>query len=155
MNAIDLGQAVQIIANVGVLVGILLLALELRQNNKLIAAGSRASFVVQTTDIWRIVLEQPDIAASLLKDRDGDVLTREEELRLNALWIRALYNAQYAFQEAPSEIAGLARGWRRAFAHYGSLQRAWSGAGKGSVIAGKDMFHTNFIRFIDKEVISE
>jgi hypothetical protein len=155
VGSIDLGQAIQIVANVGVLVGIVLLAIELRQNNKLMAAGRRATLVAQTTDIWRTLLEQPDVAASLLRDRDGEALTREEEFRLNALWLRGLYNGQYAFQEAPSEMAGIATGWRRAFAHYGSLERTWNGDGRGSVIAAKDIFHADFVRFVDKEVISE
>ena len=36
MNKIDLGQTLAILANVGVIVGIAFLAVELRQNNRLI-----------------------------------------------------------------------------------------------------------------------
>ncbi len=41
MKKIELGQAIGILANIGVLGGLLLLAFELRQNNELMAAEGR------------------------------------------------------------------------------------------------------------------
>jgi hypothetical protein len=42
MKKIDLGQTFHILANIGVIGGILLLAFELQQNNELMAAVSTA-----------------------------------------------------------------------------------------------------------------
>ncbi len=41
MKKIDLGQTITILANVGVIAGIVFLAVELRQNNTLMAAQAR------------------------------------------------------------------------------------------------------------------
>ena len=41
MKKIDLGQTITILANVGVIAGIVFLAIELRQNNEYMAANAR------------------------------------------------------------------------------------------------------------------
>lgn len=49
MKKIDLGQAVGILANIGVIAGIIFLVFELQQNNKLLRAEAIGS-VVNTKD---------------------------------------------------------------------------------------------------------
>ena len=90
MKKIDVGQGVAILANLGVIAGILLLTLELRQNNELMSIQAQATAVSLRTEVWRPTLEQPDIAPLLLKDQRGEELSGEEELRLRALWMRSL-----------------------------------------------------------------
>jgi hypothetical protein len=45
MKKIDLGQIIQIIANLGVIAGIVFLAIELQQNNELLRSSSRQSLL--------------------------------------------------------------------------------------------------------------
>ena len=90
MKKIDLGQSVSLLANLGVILGIVFLAVELRQNNALLAAESRATIVALNTEIWAKVIDTPDVAGLAVKDRSGESLTNAEELRLNALWVRSL-----------------------------------------------------------------
>ena len=52
MKKIDLGQAITILANLGVIGGILLLAYELRQNNELIAAEGRFNRLTIVNQAW-------------------------------------------------------------------------------------------------------
>lgn len=147
MNKVDLGQAMNTLANAGVIVGIAFLALELHQNNELMESESRATIAGMNTEIWATTSEIPDIAEMAVKDRTGEGLTRQEEFRLNAIWVRALYNAEYTFEEVPQRFP--TEMWRRAYVTYGSLRRAWTGGGPGSALAGKDMYTEAFVEFME------
>ena len=147
MNKIDIGQATNTLANVGVIVGIAFLAFELHQNNELMESESRATITEINSGLWATASEIPDIAEFALKDRTGEGLTNQEEFRLNAVWVRALYNAEYTFEEVPDRFP--VEMWRRAFSAYGSLQRTWNGGGPGSAMAGKDMYSAAFVEFMD------
>ena len=153
MNKRDVGHVVQMLANIGVVASIVLLAMQLQQNNKIMAASVEAVRVAQETQVWGAVVDQPEIAELLIKDRQGDTLAPVEELRLDALWVRNLYNVQYVFRDTED------RSWvpalRRAFEGYRSLRTLWNGGGKGSVIAQKDQFYPEFVKFVDQNVYKE
>jgi len=50
MNKIDLGQTIVILANVGVIAGIVFLAVEIRQNNRIVQAQTRAQIASESAD---------------------------------------------------------------------------------------------------------
>lgn len=153
MKKIDLGQTVSIVANLGVIVGIAFLAIELNQNNALLSAEARATELAQLTQSWGFVAENDKISELLIKDRNGEVLTESEELRLNAHWMRNLLTIQWQYQEAP-ESTGWTAGQSRNFEAYGSFRRTWEGGGPGSRQAGKDNFDSSFVEFFDANVAS-
>jgi hypothetical protein len=154
MNTIDVGQAIQTVANIGVVASIVLLAFQLKQNNKLMAANAAGVSVGQTTAIWATVIDQPEMAELLVRDRQNEALTPAQELRLNAYWIRSLFHSQYVFHET-HRGEWLGKGWQTAFRSYGSLRRAWSGSGTGTVFAQKDLFSPEFIKFMEANVFKE
>jgi hypothetical protein len=154
MNTIDVGQAIQIVANIGVVASIVLLAFQLKQNNKLMAATAAGVSVAQTTSIWSTVIEQPEMAELLIKDRQNEAFTPAQEMRLNAYWIRSLFHTQYVFHET-HRGEWLGKGWQTAFRSYGSLRRAWSGSGTGIVMAHKDLFSPEFIKFMEANLFKE
>ncbi len=51
MRKIDLGQTINVLANVGVIAGIVFLGVELSQNNDLLAAQARYDLIVRRADI--------------------------------------------------------------------------------------------------------
>jgi hypothetical protein len=57
MKRIDLGQAISVPANLGVIAGIVFLALELQQNNELLGAEARATRVGSRQADNSLVLE--------------------------------------------------------------------------------------------------
>jgi len=59
MKKIDLGQTITILANVGVIVGIIFLAAELRQNNRQLALQSYQALVGQINDLSKTSIEFP------------------------------------------------------------------------------------------------
>lgn len=148
-------ETAEVIGVLGIIAGIVFLTLELRQNNELMAAEARALVVAQSTETWASLVEYEHIAPLLIKDRRNELLTDEEELRLNGLWLRGLTNAQYAFQETPEFFRQQVVAWSRAFAAYGSLGRTWSGESTGSALDGKDIFDPEFVEFMEANVIGQ
>ena len=89
MKKLDLSQTVSILANIGVIAGIVFLGIELRQNNELMAAEARFNNMSLSTQAFAIS-SQPDIAAIYVKDRNGEELTEVEYFMIESHWMRGL-----------------------------------------------------------------
>ena len=88
-----------LLANVGVLVGIVFLALELKQNNELLETEIRTiRHEVRSSD-YLLPLEQPDFAHALIKHRRGEPLSEYEALLLGRAMANTLYNYQFVYVE--------------------------------------------------------
>ncbi len=99
MKKLDLGQTLGILANVGVIAGIVFLAFELRQNNALLEAETRAiRHNVRAAD-YLLPIEHRDLAYALIKQRRGEDLTEYETLIMSRTMATTLYNYQYVFTE--------------------------------------------------------
>ena len=75
MKKIDLGQAITILANVGVVAGIVFLGLELRQNNQFLGAESRYNLLQNRHNVHLMVIQDDDVADLLVKARTEQELT--------------------------------------------------------------------------------
>ena len=149
MKKADLGQVITVIANLGVIVGIVFLALELQQNNELLASEGRINRTNQVREIWQAILDHPELADFFVKDRNGEPLSEAEELLLNAFWMSTLMAVQWQYLEGIEfSLSGLIRNARS----YGSLRRTWQGGGVGSRAAGRDNFDPNFVRFVEENI---
>lgn len=129
MKRIDLGQTIQIIANIGVIAGIGVLALELRQNNQLLGIEFRASARERVQATTALVLENPYLLEALGKD--VATLTPTERDALVLLGIRLLGTLEGAYQDIARGLAdeeNLRRGaralWDRPRLNYG-MPVAW------------------------------
>jgi len=74
----DLGQFVTIGANVGVIAGLVFLALEIRQNNKFLAAQARYSLRQYRSDIADSLM-LPHVLDATHKWARGEVISQEEK----------------------------------------------------------------------------
>jgi hypothetical protein len=118
-----------------------------RQNNELMSIQASATAASLRTEVWRPTLEQPDVARLLVKDQRGEDLTDEEALRLRALWMRSLYNVEFAFYQIPEQRPQIIGVWRGSFAANRALQRLWnSGA--------NDFFGPEFVDFMNSNVVN-
>lgn len=97
MKGINLGQAIQILANVGVIAGIVMLAIELRQNNELLGVELRANTSERILGTSDIVLGNPYLLELLGKDVAA--LTQAERDAVVLLGIRTLSGFESAYQE--------------------------------------------------------
>ena len=80
MRKIDLGQTLRLLGNVGVIVGILLLAYELNQNRDLMKAQTRNELQQGLTDVLSLSVGNIEIADIIVRGNRGDELTATESL---------------------------------------------------------------------------
>lgn len=92
----DLGQIVTIGANVGVIAGLIFLAMELRQNNKFLAAQARYSLRQYRSDIADSLM-LPHVLEATHKWARGEEITAEEKSTglMVAIKIVELWEWQY------------------------------------------------------------
>jgi len=145
---------VTILANIGVVAGLVFLGFEIHQNNKLLAAEARATHASMTQTGWGYIIENPDFVDVLIKDRNGESLTEAEELRLNALWMQNIAQFQFRYFEDPDSARSWVAGQRRNYESYRSLRSTWEGNGSGSRQAGKDNFDPRFVEFYEANIVS-
>ena len=113
MKKIDLGQAITVLANLGVIGGILLLAYELQQNNELMEAEARFNRLAVATENNDSIFENAELAELVLKDRNKQELTELERYRLDLLAARIILTREWTFRELPRSELPTER-WRRA-----------------------------------------
>ena len=153
MKNFDFAHTITVLANVGVVAGIVFLIFELQQNNELMEAEARATHASMTQTGWGYIIENPDFIDVLIKDRSGETVTEAEELRLNALWMQSLAQFQFRFLEDPEAAKDWVSAQRRNYDSYPSLRNTWHGKGSGSRQAGKDNFDARFIEFYEENIV--
>lgn len=99
MSGFDVGQVIEIVANIGVIAGIVFLAFEIRQNNDLLAAQAREALHASRRDINLMIASTPDIAEIVDKVRAGQSLTGGEAVRLEALQRSVMVTMEWQFEE--------------------------------------------------------
>ena len=97
MKKIDLGQAITIFANLGVIAGIVFLGLELRQNNELQTSQARENRLDRQIAIVDMGIENPGLLELL--GMDPESLTEPELDRLRLLGYKALLTMTYQHGE--------------------------------------------------------
>jgi hypothetical protein len=99
LKKLDLGQTVSILANIGVIAGIVFLAIEISQNNELLGAQARASRVALRQADTALVIENPELAAAYFKYTEGEPVTGYEQMLLDQLVNYRLVNYQNVYRE--------------------------------------------------------
>ena len=84
MKKIDVGQAVTMLANLGVIAGIILLAYEIHQNSDVLREQARSGIVTEIGSLNAALYENSgDIGSIVYRAAQGEPLTGEEEYRLS------------------------------------------------------------------------
>ena len=118
MKKIDLGQTIAILANVGVIAGIVFLGFELRQNQLVGRAHSRNELSRAKEELTMVDLSNS--IERILRVRSGDEFSEEERVTLNgwaSLWLNFFENVHYQYRmrlldedEFEAEMRELRRG---------------------------------------------
>lgn len=98
MKKLDLGEAIGILANLGVIAGIVFLGIELRQNNELLAAESRSSRAERAIELL-LLASNRDLAAVLAKLNDGADLDSTDQVQLRSYAISVFRGFEANFDE--------------------------------------------------------
>ena len=117
MKKLDFGQTVGLLANLGVIAGIIFLGVELHQNNELMEAEARAARVDRLRATAENVFSDQALADLLVKAGNQEALTESEELRVRSfnLWRLRGLEAYFVEYQAGLNPAPLVDGWNLAF----------------------------------------
>ena len=152
MNKINVGQAVQTLANVSVIVGIAFLALQLQQNSALLAAQARAARAQVRFDSTTLVLNNPELLQAGFKDINGQPLTETEKFFLNLDAQRSLASWQYIygeFREGLIESDDVpVENWRYVFRIRPAMQNEW----KRKEVLG---LRPDFVQWMEENIVEE
>ncbi len=152
MKKIDLGQTISILANVGVVAGIVFLAVELRQNNELMSAEARAD----RRDIAREAvlrdLDYPELRRARRKFLVGEELTTDDVDVLEVGNRAVLTDWQYIYLESREGLldddAINVANWQEAFYSRNPLMPAyWASANE------KQRFHPAFVEWMNGNIV--
>ncbi len=152
MKKLDIGQTVGVLANIGVIAGIIFLAVELQQNNQLLAAQTRTTRMEVRKESTNRYLENPELVRLLFKRRHDEPLTEEENFLLEGIMFTLLVTFEYTFTESQEgliegEVIPVA-GWRSIFhGQYPDMPGYWESA--------KRNFRQDFVDWMEENVVNE
>jgi hypothetical protein len=151
MIKINLGQMVQTLANLSVIVGIVFLALQLQQNNALLAAQARATRAQVRIDSLESALSNPELLQAVFKQLNGQPVTDMEEFLLFIDANRSFVSWQFVygeFREGLIESDDVpVENWRNVFRRR-ELQRAW----QQKELIG---LRSDFVQWMEENVVEE
>jgi len=150
LKKLDLGQGITILANVGVIAGIVFLGVELQQNNQLLVEEARYNNLSERIRGNELQLANPELNRLMYLPSDDP---NEEELALRATLIRkTLLLWQWEYQLAESGIyswassdSALPDTWRQAFRR-GQYAAAWE--------SEKFQFDPAFIDWMEENIVN-
>ena len=99
MKKIDLGQTIAILANIGVITGIVFLALEIRQNSDLLSSQTRFNNVQNQLSLAMMLVEDSQLNELVARASSGESISRDESLRLRQMVIVVLNIWEYEYRE--------------------------------------------------------
>ena len=102
MRKIQLGQAISVAANLGVIAGIAFLAFEVSQNTQAAKITAADNYVSSINEANNSAIDNPHLAAAILKAGSGERLLPEEEFVLTLFWsntLRNWYRAYFLYEE--------------------------------------------------------
>ena len=128
MKKLDLGQTISIVANLGVIAGIVFLGIELQQNNALMESEARRNRSAFAEQVNMAIAMNGELASLLSRDLQGDdSFSDVEAIRLNQFWFAALVNFETGYLElATDELDTQAARWRVLFERNPALRDAWA-----------------------------
>jgi len=147
MKKIDLGQTIAILANIGVIAGIAFLAVEIRQNTRIVQAQTRAQIASESADHLMRRAENGELAEIATRAENGDELSQAEEQRLFNLFqsrFRRWENIHFQYRSglySEEESTGNLRAWGGALSNE-AARRHWE--------RQRDSFSPEFRRDIDQ-----
>ena len=137
-------------ANVGVLIGIFFLAVELRQNNELLQSAAGVTYVEMRRDGLISLFQNDELLKSMVKAREGGDLNQLESMRLETFYRAVFVNWQWEYEQyetgtldvldQPPELR-----WRPAVSYYPLMREIWS--------AQKSAYSPRFVQYMEENVL--
>jgi len=142
-------QAITIIANIGVIGGILLLTYEIQQNNELMRTEARQTRMNMAVDFWMFTAEHGDFAEIKKRSQNGEELNDVEQLRLDSQIMAVYVLLEWTFRELPegsSEMNQVRNVQFQNFTNKPEYPRVWE--------ARKKSFDPAFVQWMEENVVN-
>jgi hypothetical protein len=149
MDSDKINRWLTLAANIGVLAGIIFLAMELQQNNEILSAQARRDQLDARSAAGALVIANADLSMILFKASNGDTLTPFEEYRFGRWGYQVFRNWEWQYDEylegTLSEEDLPVIGWAGQFRSHPMLQTVWA--------ERKANLSPEFVQFVDGNVI--
>jgi hypothetical protein len=150
MKEIEPAQIAGLVANIGVIFGILLLAYELRQNNDLMEAEARLSRTNMVVDAWRLTAVNGELTELRARERRGEELSEGETRQVDAAVMAVFVLVAWTYgemQEGSPELDQARAVQRYNFARFPEYPRVWE--------ERKTTFNPAFVQWMDDNVVNQ
>ena len=140
-------------ANLGVVIGIVFLAYELRQNSALLQAEAGRQLNQNQTSLYSELMTSPELAELLAKVNRGEELSDAEKIRERAFYSRLILNWKWEFaeyragrlrQDQLPDFAWIALLKNEGFMPTPGLREVWE--------SGKNNREPDFVAYIDSRL---
>ena len=148
MKRIEPEKIVTLIASVGVIGGMLLLAYELRQNNELMEAEARLNRVNMVIDAWRFSAENGDLTELREREKAGEELSGTDVRRIDATIMAVFVMLEWTYRELSGEsreMAEVRAVQRYNFSNAPEYRRVWN--------ERKASFDPDFVEWMERNVV--
>lgn len=148
MKQDDVVQTIGVLANVGVLAGIVFLAIEIRQNTSAQFAESRQAVLSASREEIILTIDDPGLVLALFS---SDPLTPEENVRVDGLLSVVLRAREFAWLQHRDDVIDDAQ-WNTEF----NVLAAFFDSGRTRLwweAIGRNYFSDEFVDFIDAEIL--
>ena len=123
MKKIDLVQTTQVVANLGVIAGIVFLAIEIGQNSEVMESQTRLNLVAVENEILTVLSEDEEIVELVVRMQSGDELSAPDKFRLIAFLQKGYRVLEWIYVDLPSERPRIAS--RRVLLQFPVGREAW------------------------------
>jgi hypothetical protein len=149
MKKIDVGQAVGILANLGVIAGIVFLGIEIGQNSELMRSAARNAQNERIQDYIEQVYMTPGLAEIIVKARNSEPLTDAEDLMLFNRRLRLLRGFEVQHREYMEGTVDSLPNWKTHF---------YKGQGRNPPLIevwdeAKGALRSEFVQYVEENVI--
>jgi hypothetical protein len=151
MKKIDLAQAIGILANVGVVAGIVFLAVEIRQNNELMQSEASIAYVEMRRGGLRSQAQDNEFLGSILKAGAGEALSPLDSLKLDLWYYSIFVNWEWEYEQyqagtlnvlnQPPELR-----WRPTVDFYPLMRESWS--------TRRQQLSAEFVQYMEERVLN-
>ena len=149
MKKIDLGQTITILANVGVIAGIIFLAFEIRQNTVALSSGSIQGISDQSYEATALLVQEPELRAAIYASCGSEPLTADQRFMITAyvnavlrVQLNRFYQSQIGILD---EEMAVGLGGRGGIYRQPIFREAWERLGPA--------FPADFRGFVEREIL--
>jgi len=149
MKKIGLGESITILSNIGVLVGIGFLAIEIQQTNDLMEFEASFNRLSISSEARNILSTNGDLAEINVKVDNREPLTEVEEYRFRQAQLRFLGNMEWMLREMPEN----SRDWAYAERQLRDILRP-DGLRRQVFLNSKDILDPEFVSWVESNILA-